>query len=96
LTIFVNPVCYLFVPNSQIPAENLNVKDVFRLVGIEVRESEDIQVALRRFKKKCIEEGIPQDIRKNAFYEKPSVRKRNKHKRALKRLRRKMMKFQRD
>ncbi len=64
------------------------------MVVIELQDSEDIQSALRRFKKKCIEAGIPQDIRKNTFYEKPSVRKRNKHKRALKRMRRKMMKFQ--
>lgn len=63
------------------------------MVVIELNESEDIQVALRRFKRKCIEEGIPQDIRRRAFYEKPSVRKRNKHKRALKRIRRKQLKF---
>jgi len=66
------------------------------LVAIELHESEDIQIALKRFKKKCIEEGIPQDIRRISFYEKPSVRKRNKHKRAVKRLRRKLMKYQRD
>lgn len=66
------------------------------MVAIELHESEDIQIALKRFKKKCIEEGIPQDIRRISFYEKPSVRKRNKHKRAVKRLRRKLMKYQRD
>jgi len=63
------------------------------LVVIELGETEDIQVALKRFKRKCIQEGIPQDIRRRAFYEKPSVRKRNKHKRALKRIRRKQMKY---
>jgi small subunit ribosomal protein S21 len=56
------------------------------LVSVEIREDEDIQIALKRFKRKCIKESIPQDIRKNAYYEKPSVRKRKKHLKAVKRL----------
>jgi len=58
---------------------------VIELVAVEVRDEEDIQVALKRFKRKCIKESIPQDIRKNAYYEKPSVRKRKKHLKAVKR-----------
>jgi small subunit ribosomal protein S21 len=56
------------------------------LVTVEIRDDEDIQIALKRFKRKCIKESIPQDIRKNAYYEKPSVRKRKKHLKAVKRL----------
>ena len=56
------------------------------LVEVEVREDEDIQSALKRFKRKCIKEAIPQDIRKNAYYEKPSVKKRKKHLKAVKRM----------
>lgn len=56
------------------------------VVAVEVREDEDIQSALKRFKRKCIKESIPQDIRKNAYYEKPSVKKRKKHLKAVKRL----------
>ena len=56
------------------------------MVSVEVRDEEDIQIALKRFKRKCIKESIPQDIRKNAYYEKPSVRKRKKHLKAVKRL----------
>ncbi|HQH74011.1 MAG: 30S ribosomal protein S21 [bacterium] len=55
------------------------------MVSVDVRDEEDIQVALKRFKRKCIKESIPQDIRKNAYYEKPSVRKRKKHLKAVKR-----------
>lgn len=66
------------------------------MVAVEIHDTEDIQAALKRFKRKCIQEGILQDIRKNAFYEKPSVKKRNKHKRALKRIKRKMAKYNRD
>ena len=56
------------------------------VVLVELREDEDIQGALKRFKRKCIKESIPQDIRKNAYYEKPSVRRRKKHLKAIKRL----------
>jgi small subunit ribosomal protein S21 len=58
---------------------------VIGLVSVDVRDEEDIQVALKRFKRTCIKESIPQDIRKNAYYEKPSVRKRKKHLKAVKR-----------
>ena len=33
---------------------------------------------LRRFKKVCEKEGLSKDVRKNAYYEKPSVRRRRK------------------
>jgi small subunit ribosomal protein S21 len=33
---------------------------------------------LRRFKKVCEKEGLSKDVRKNAYYEKPSVRLRRK------------------
>lgn len=56
------------------------------MVAVELKDEEDIQTALKRFKRKCIKESIPQDIRKNAYYEKPSVRKRKKHLKAVKRL----------
>lgn len=62
------------------------------LVAVEVREDEEINSALKRFKRKCIKESIPQDIRKNAFYEKPSVRKRKKHLKAVKRQKKNSMK----
>jgi len=64
---------------------------VIELVSVELRDDEDIQVALKRFKRKCIKESIPQDIRKNAYYEKPSVRKRKKHLKAVKRLKKNRM-----
>lgn len=42
-----------------------------------LKEHENINQALRRFKKKIEENGILEDLRKKEFYEKPtSVRKR--------------------
>jgi small subunit ribosomal protein S21 len=47
--------------------------------GVTVREHENINQALRRFKKKVEESGVLDDVRKHEFYEKPtSVRKRKK------------------
>ena len=65
------------------------------VVQVDLREDEDIQTALKRFKRKCIKESIPQDIRKNAYYEKPSVRRRKKHLKALKRLKKNRMRRER-
>ena len=59
------------------------------VVSIDIREDEEVEIALKRFKRKCLKESIFQDIRKNAYYDKPSVRKRKKHLRALKRMKKK-------
>lgn len=61
-------------------------------VGIKIREGENYEGSLRRFKKDCEKAGILSDIRKREFYEKPSVRRKKKslaaRKRALKRMER--------
>jgi len=55
------------------------MKEIKRaMVGIKVHENESLDNALRRFKRKCIEEGIPTELKKRAYYEKPSVRRKNK------------------
>ena len=52
---------------------------------IRVGENENLESALRRFKRKCSRDGIIGDLRKKEFYEKPSVKKRNKAEAARKR-----------
>ena len=48
-------------------------------IGVSIKEHENINQALRRFKKKVEESGILETLRKKEFYEKPtSVRKRKK------------------
>ena len=54
---------------------------------IKVGESESLENALRRFKRKCSRDGIIGDLRKKEFYEKPSVKKRKKSEAARKRSR---------
>ena len=47
--------------------------------GIAVKENENINQALRRFKKKVEESGVLDTLRKKEFYEKPTTaRKRMK------------------
>lgn len=47
--------------------------------GITVRDNENINQALRRFKRKVEDAKILEDLRKKEFYEKPTtVRKRKK------------------
>ena len=50
-------------------------------MGIEIRpkyENESIESMIRRFQNKVKSEGILEDLRKNEYYEKPSMRKRKK------------------
>ena len=46
------------------------------------REGEAFQVTLRKFKKSCEKAGLLSDIKKNNYYEKPSVKRRRKEKEA--------------
>ncbi len=57
----------------------MNKKSNFFGNAVEVKEYENINQALRRFKKKIEESGILEDVKKKEFYEKPtSIRKRKK------------------
>jgi small subunit ribosomal protein S21 len=49
---------------------------------IIAREGESFQVTLRKFKKSCEKAGLLSDIKKNNYYEKPSVERRRKAKEA--------------
>ena len=51
---------------------------------VRVGENENIDSALRRFKRKCSRDGIIGDLRKE-HYEKPSVRRKKKSEAARKR-----------
>lgn len=46
------------------------------MIGITLQESENIDKALKRFKKKYERSGILKEYKKRTFYVKPSVQKR--------------------
>ncbi len=61
---------------------------------IKIQENEPFEVVLRRFKRKCMRDGIFSEVRKRRYYEKPSIKKRKKAE-AAKRLAMKSRVFQR-
>ncbi len=52
---------------------------------VRVGENENLDSALRRFKRKCARDGIIGDMRKKEFYESPSLRRKKKSEAARKR-----------
>ncbi|MCP5062896.1 MAG: 30S ribosomal protein S21 [Ignavibacteriae bacterium] len=46
------------------------------MVGINVSENENIDRALKRFKKKYERSGVLKEYKKRAFFTKPSIEKR--------------------
>ncbi|HVN49588.1 MAG TPA: 30S ribosomal protein S21 [Bacteroidota bacterium] len=61
------------------------------MVGIILGENEQIDRALRRFKKKYERSGILKEVKKRAFFTKPSVKKRMQQAKAVRRAQRAMM-----
>jgi small subunit ribosomal protein S21 len=55
------------------------------LVGIVVNENEPIDRALKRFKKKYERSGVLKEFKKRTFFTKPSVKKRMKKVKAIRR-----------
>jgi small subunit ribosomal protein S21 len=55
------------------------------LVGIVIGENEPIDKALRRFKKKYERSGVLKEFKKRTFYTKPSIKKRMKLAKAVRR-----------
>lgn len=58
------------------------------MVGIIIQEHENIDRAIRRFKKKYERSGILKEVKKRAYFSKPSVKKRMKKIKAIRRLQR--------
>ncbi|MFU8828958.1 MAG: 30S ribosomal protein S21 [Phycisphaerales bacterium] len=50
-------------------------------IRIKSRGGESVEQLMRRFKKLCEKEGLTKDVKKRAFYEKPSERKRRARRR---------------
>ncbi len=56
------------------------------MIEVNVRDNEPLERALRRFKKKWERAGALRDVRRNSFYIKPSVVKRESRKKAIRRM----------
>jgi len=52
------------------------------MIKVKLRGSESAEQLLKRFKKACEKEGLTKDMKKNAYYEKPSEKRRRRGKRS--------------
>lgn len=53
--------------------------------SVRVREGEDAEIALRRFKRMCEKAGILTELRRREHYEKPTTERKRKAAAAVKR-----------
>lgn len=54
-------------------------------IRIKSRGGESVEQMMRRFKKMCEKEGLTKDVKRKAFYEKPSERRRRRVRKGVKR-----------
>ena len=57
------------------------------MAQVIVREGENLESALKRFKRSCARDGVMAELRKREHYEKPSVRRKKKSEAAGKKAR---------
>lgn len=55
-------------------------------IRIKARANEPVGVMLRRFKKLCEKEGLTKEVKRRAYYEKPSERKQRALRKRVKRI----------
>lgn len=58
---------------------------------IRVKDGEDLELALRRFKRACEKAGVLTEIRRREFYEKPTAERKRKASAAVKRHMKRLM-----
>lgn len=59
--------------------------DLIMAIRIKARSGESAEQMMRRFKKLCEKEGLTKDIKRRAYYEKPSERKQRSLRKSVKR-----------
>ena len=57
-------------------------KDSLYMLKVKSRAGESVQQMIRRFKKLCEKEGLIRDMKRVAYYEKPSEKNRRRMRRA--------------
>ena len=57
-------------------------KGLVDMLRVKARAGESVQQMMRRFKKLCEKEGLIRDMKRGAFYEKPSEKNRRRIRKA--------------
>ena len=55
-------------------------------IRIKARGGESAEQMLRRFKKLCEKEGLTKDVKRQAYYEKPSEKRQRARRKSVKRI----------
>lgn len=63
--------------------------------AVKVKDNEQFDAALRRFKRSCEKAGVLADVRRREFYEKPTAERKRKKAAAVKRHQKKLQREQR-
>jgi len=53
------------------------------MLKVKARTGETVQQMIKRFKKLCEKEGLIRDMKRTAYYEKPSERQRRRLRKAM-------------
>jgi small subunit ribosomal protein S21 len=56
------------------------------MIKVKARINESLEQLLKRFKKACEKEGLIRDMKRTAFYEKPSEIRRRKERQLVRRI----------
>ena len=67
---------------------------VSNMPSIRVKDNENFEVSLRRFKRLCEKASILANLRRHEFYEKPTWKRKRKKASAVKRFQKKVMREQ--
>lgn len=70
------------------------MKDKSRGLRVVLKENENINQALKRFKRKVEDSGVLDDLREKEFYEKPTTKRKRKKSAAVNRYKKKIEKEQ--
>jgi small subunit ribosomal protein S21 len=77
-----------FVIGQTVPKSILSPKyggrDKGYMAQVVIREGENLESALKRFKRSCARDGVMSELRKREHYEKPSVKRKKKSEAARK------------
>lgn len=68
---------------------------VILMPAVKVKDNEQFDAALRRFKRSCEKAGVLADVRRREFYEKPTAERKRKKAAAVKRHQKKLQREQR-
>ena len=82
LLTFVIKVCIILLLRLK---QHHNEGGEMIMAEVRVKEGENLDSALRRFKRQCARSGVLAELRKREHYEKPSVKRKKKSEAARKR-----------